>query len=31
MINILPVNDLKKHIENSSCECRPKVEFENGD
>lgn len=31
MINILPVNDLKEHTENSTCECRPVVEFSNGE
>ena len=31
MINILPVNDLKEHIESSICECNPRVEFENGE
>ena|SRR5690606_23827798 len=31
MINIIPVNDLKEHIENSTCGCNPKVEFENGE
>lgn len=31
MINILPLNDLKKHIESSICECNPRVEFENGE
>lgn len=31
MINILPVNDLKEHIESSICECKPRVEFENGE
>ena len=31
MINILPINDLKEHTENSTCECNPSVEFENGE
>lgn len=31
MINILPINDLKEHIESSICECNPSVEFENGE
>jgi len=30
MYNILPINDLKEHTENSTCECKPKVIFENG-
>ena len=30
--NILPVNDIEDHIENSTCECCPTVEIlENGD
>ena len=31
MINILPINDIKEHIESSICECKPRVEFENGE
>jgi len=31
MYNILPINDLKEHIEDSTCECKPKVIFENGE
>ena len=31
MINIIPLNDLKNHIEDSTCECCPKVEFVNGE
>lgn len=31
MINILPINDLQEHTENSTCECNPKIEFENGE
>lgn len=31
MINIIPENDLKEHIESSTCECNPRVEFENGE
>jgi len=27
MINILPVNDIKHHVENSTCECKPKIEI----
>ena len=30
--NILPVDDIKDHIEESTCECCPEVEIiENGD
>lgn len=30
--NILPINDLKDHQEDSTCECEPMVEtLENGD
>ena len=28
--NILPCNDLKEHSNDSTCECKPRVEFENG-
>jgi hypothetical protein len=28
--HVLPVNDLKEHAENTTCECHPKVIFENG-
>ena len=31
MINILPVNDIKEHTEDSTCECKPRVEFHNGE
>jgi hypothetical protein len=31
MYNILPINDLKEHSENSTCECKPKVIYENGE
>lgn len=31
MYNILPINDLKEHIEDSTCECKPKIIFENGE
>ncbi len=31
MINIVPVNDLKEHIKNSTCHCNPSIEFENGE
>jgi len=29
MFNILPTNDIKIHTENSTCECNPKIIFEN--
>lgn len=29
MINIIPLNDLKEHIEDNSCHCNPQIEFEN--
>lgn len=28
--HVLPVGDLKEHTEDSTCECKPKVLFENG-
>jgi len=31
MINVLPVNDLKEHVENTTCWCNPKVEIVNGE
>jgi hypothetical protein len=31
MWNILPINDIKPHTENSTCECKPKVIFVNGE
>ena len=31
MYNILPINDLKEHLEDSTCECRPKIIYENGE
>jgi len=31
MINILPINDIKPHTEDSTCECNPDVIFENGE
>ena len=31
MINILPNNDLKEHIEDTTCECNPNLIFENGE
>ena len=29
--HILPISDLKKHEEATTCECCPNVEFENGE
>ena len=31
MINIIPLNDLKNHIEDTTCDCCPEVEFKNGE
>ena len=31
MYNILPTNDLKEHTPDSTCACKPKVLFENGE
>lgn len=31
MYNIIPLNDLDEHINNSTCKCHPKVIFENGE
>lgn len=31
MYNILPINDLKEHVDDSTCKCNPKVIFENGE
>lgn len=28
MYNILPVNDIEEHTEDSTCKCKPKVIFE---
>lgn len=28
--NIVPVNDLEDHVEDSTCKCKPSVEFVNG-
>lgn len=28
--HVLPVKDLKEHIEETTCECHPKVVFESG-
>ena len=30
-IHILPVNDLKPHTEDSTCECKPRVEIVSGE
>jgi len=30
MLNVIPLNDLKEHDENSTCECCPNVWFEKG-
>lgn len=29
--NIIPTNDLKEHIEDSTCPCHPRIKFENGE
>jgi len=29
MINVIPIDDLKPHTEDSTCECQPRVYFEN--
>lgn len=31
MYNILPINDIDSHVEDSTCKCNPKVVFENGE
>ncbi len=31
MIHVTPINDLKPHEESTTCECCPRVEFENGE
>ena len=31
MFNILPLNDIESHTEDSTCKCNPKVIFENGE
>lgn len=31
MINILPIDDVIKHFEGSTCECCPEVIFEEGE
>lgn len=31
MINIIPIDDLEEHKNNSTCKCNPKVIFENGE
>lgn len=30
-INILPINDLYEHEENTTCHCEPKVIYESGE
>lgn len=30
-LHILPINDIKEHQELSTCECGPRIEFENGE
>mgnify|MGYP003402519020 FL=1 len=30
-IHIIPINDLREHEELTTCDCSPKVEFENGE
>lgn len=30
MINVMPVDDLIEHIEDTTCECGPTVQHENG-
>ena len=29
--HVLPTNDLKEHLEDSTCKCKPRVIFENGE
>lgn len=31
MYNILPINDIENHTEDSTCKCNPKVIFESGE
>lgn len=31
MINILPINDIREHIEDSTCPCEPEIIEESGD
>lgn len=31
MINIIPLNDLKPHTEDSTCECKPSLIIEEGE
>lgn len=31
MIHIIPLNDIKEHIECSTCECNPILKIENGE
>ena len=30
MIHVLPVNDIKEHVEDTTCECEPTIDFKNG-
>lgn len=29
--HIMPINDLQEHEQSNTCECRPKLEIENGE
>lgn len=31
MINVIPINDLKEHSEDTTCKCKPKLILENGE
>jgi hypothetical protein len=31
MYNVYPTNDLEEHILDSTCKCKPKIVFENGE
>lgn len=31
MIHVTPINDIKPHIECTTCYCYPRVKFENGE
>jgi len=30
IVNVLPVDDLREHSEDSACECRPRIEIVEG-
>jgi hypothetical protein len=30
-VHVMPVNDIKEHIENDYCECHPKIRYFGGD